>query len=152
MPKILIDGDGCPVIEETIDIACNKGWSVLVLADTSHEFYFGGLEDCVHTILVDKGRDRTDYVLLQNVEKNDIVITQDYGLATLVLSRQAYPLSQNGVLYTDENIGGLLMQRHQGSLMRKHRNYGSNMKKRTKEDDQRFMCALEELLGNLMEE
>lgn len=148
MLKILIDADGCPVVEETIDMGLHYNISVIIVADTSHEVAYEG----VKTIMVDKGRDRTDFVLLQNVEKNDIVITQDYGLATLVLSRQAVALSQNGLLYTNDNINALLTSRYQGAMMRKHRKYGSAMKKRTREDNLRFIEALDHLLSKVVEE
>lgn len=148
MPKILIDADGCPVIEETLELGEAFGMEVVLVADTSHVFSY----EHVKVIVADKGRDRTDFVLLQNVEKNDIVVTQDYGLAALVLSKRAYPVSQNGFLYTEDNIEDLLASRHAGSVMRKHKNHGPNMKKRTREDDQKFMTTLEALLVNLLEE
>lgn len=147
MPKILVDGDGCPVVEETIHIAHKFNMPVILVADTAHELYFTGIK----TIVVDKGKDRTDFVLLQNVEKNDIVITQDYGLAALVLSRNAYPITQNGLQYTNENIDGLLSMRHIGGVLRKHKRY-SNMKKRSKEDDEKFMSTLEKVLEECIKE
>lgn len=148
MLKILVDGDGCPVVEETIDIAQEFDVRVILVADTSHNLYYEGVE----TIVADKGRDRTDFVLLQYVKKNDIVVTQDYGLAALVLSRQAYPVSQNGFLYTNENIEELLSKRHTGSVMRKHKLRGPAIKKRTKDDDMKFMDTLSDLLMKLLEE
>lgn len=148
MFKILIDGDGCPVVEETIEIAQYYDVRVILVADTSHSLYY---ED-VEIIVADKGRDRTDFILLQNVEKNDIVITQDYGLAALVLSRQAYPVSQNGFLYTNDNIEELLSKRHTGSIMRKHNMRGPSIRKRTRDDDMRFMDTLSALLVKLLEE
>lgn len=148
MPKILIDADGCPVVDETIEIGEAYGIEVILVADTSHVFSY---ED-ISVIVADKGRDRTDFILLQNVEKDDIVITQDYGLAALVLSRKAHPVSHNGFLYTEDNMDDFLASRYMGSLMRKHKNHGPHMRKRTREDDERFIATLESLLESLLEE
>lgn len=147
MSKILVDGDGCPVVEETIALAQAFQVRVILIADTSHDLFFEGAE----TMIADKGKDRTDFILLQNVEKSDIVVTQDYGLAALVLSREAYPVSQNGLLYTNENIEGLLAKRHTGSIMRKHKKFRSTIKKRTREDDKKFQDTLYALLQNIMQ-
>lgn len=142
MPKVLIDGDGCPVIEETIDIAKEFGVEVVIVCDTSHFFSYDG----VSVILADKGRDAADFVLLRNVENNDIIITQDYGLAALALAKGAQVLSQNGFAYTKENIDGLLTQRHQSHVMRKHGAY-SHAKKRLPKDDQAFCDLLYDTLS-----
>lgn len=146
MSKILVDGDGCPVVEETIAVAQAFGIRVVLIADTSHDLLFEGAE----TMIADKGKDRTDFILLQNVEKNDIVVTQDYGLAALVLSRGAYPVSQNGLLYTNENIEGLLAKRHMGTILRKHKKYRTTIKKRTHEDDKNFQDGLYTLLLDVL--
>ena len=36
--RILIDGDGCPVVDEAISIAGKFGLECLILCDTSHVF------------------------------------------------------------------------------------------------------------------
>lgn len=145
MPKILIDGDGCPVVEETISIANQFDVEVVIVCDTSHFFSYKG----VSVIVADKGRDAADFILLRNVENNDIIITQDYGLAALALAKGAQVLSQNGFAYTRENIDGLLAQRHQSHVMRKHGKY-AYAKKRTHEDDEAFCDLLYDTLS-LME-
>lgn len=144
MPKILIDGDGCPVIEETIAIAGSYGVEVVIVCDTSHFFSYEGIQ----VIMADKGRDAADFVLLRYVENNDIIITQDYGLAALALSKGAIVVSQNGFAYTKENIDTLLAQRHHAQTMRKHKNY-AHAKKRTAEDDEAFCDLLENILSKM---
>jgi uncharacterized protein YaiI (UPF0178 family) len=39
----------------------------------------------------------------------DVAVTQDYGLAAMCLARKAFPISQDGLEYTDENIDALLL-------------------------------------------
>ena len=144
MPKILIDADGCPVVEETIELASAYHVEVMIVCDTSHYYAF---ED-VKVIMADKGRDASDFLLLRNVEKNDIIITQDYGLAALALSKHAIVLSQNGFHYTEENIDSYLQQRHTSSKMRKQGHH-TPIKKRSAEDDERFIECLQQTLDDM---
>lgn len=144
MPKILIDGDGCPVIEETIEIARAYEVEVVIVCDTSHFFSY----DDVKVIVVDKGKDVADFTLLRNTENNDIIITQDYGLAALALAKGGIVLSQMGFTYTKDNIDTLLAQRHQSSIKRKHGHY-AHAKKRTQKEDEAFCELLEDVLSSM---
>ncbi len=138
MFNIIIDGDGCPVIEETLQIAEHFSIPVILVSDTSHEFCY---ENC-KIIVVDCGKDSTDFAVLQNVNKNDIVITQDYGLAALVLSKGASAISQNGIKFQDNNILGLLNQRCDARKLRKHNRHFGHSKKRSKQDTIAFENTL----------
>lgn len=140
--KILIDADGCPVVDLTVKIAVKNGIECTILCDTSHEFKRDGAE----TIVVEKGADSVDFKIVNLVGEGDIVVTQDYGLAAMCLARKAVPLSQNGMVYTDKNIDRLLFTRY---VSKKIRNAGGRMKgpsKRTPEQDKAFEAALERLI------
>lgn len=51
--KILIDADGCPVVDITLSMAKENGIECIILCDTSHEFRRDGAK----TIVVEKGAD-----------------------------------------------------------------------------------------------
>lgn len=85
MTTILIDADACPVVKETIRIAGTFGFRCILICDTTHEMHRDGAE----TIIVSKGADAVDFVLVNRVQKDDIVVTQDYGLAAMVLAKKA---------------------------------------------------------------
>lgn len=138
MSDIYVDADGCPVIEETLQAGKDFGFSVTLVCDTSHTFHY----ENVVVLMADQGRDSTDFLLLSHVKKGDIVVTQDYGLAALVLSKEGYPISCSGIPFTTENINRLLTMRHVGSVERKHGNYGRHAKKRTQQDDDAFLDGL----------
>jgi uncharacterized protein len=121
MSKVLIDGDGCPVVDITVKTAREYGLECIILCDTSHFFEKEGAK----TITVSKGPDSVDFVLVNMLEEGDIVITQDYGLAAMCLARGAVAVSQNGMIYNDDNIGSLLMARH---TAKKIRNAGGRLK------------------------
>lgn len=140
--RILIDADGCPVVDLTVRLAKKYGIECTILCDTSHEFNRDGAK----TVVVEKGADSVDFKIVNLVGEGDIVVTQDYGLAAMCLARKAIPVSQNGLVYTDKNIDQLLFTRY---VSKKIRNAGGRMKgpsKRTPEQDKAFEAALEKLI------
>ncbi|HAY73554.1 MAG TPA: YaiI/YqxD family protein [Ruminococcaceae bacterium] len=140
--RILIDADGCPVVDLTVGLAKKYGIECTILCDTSHEFNRDGAK----TVVVEKGADSVDFKIVNLVGEGDIVVTQDYGLAAMCLARKAIPVSQNGMVYTDKNIDQLLFTRY---VSKKIRNAGGRMKgpsKRTPEQDKAFEAALEKLI------
>ena len=144
--RILIDADGCPVVNETIKVAHKFNLESIIFCDTSHNFD----EKNIKVIVVSKGIDAVDFAILNNIEKGDIVITQDYGLASLVLSRNSYAINQSGMVYTNENIDELLYSRY---ISKKMRNSGARIKgpkKRDKSQDIIFKENLEKLILNII--
>jgi len=121
MNKVLIDADGCPVVDNTVKIAREYQWKCIILCDTSHYFEKEGAE----TITVSKGPDSVDFVLVNMLEAGDVVVTQDYGLAAMCLAKRAIPINQDGMVYDHNNIEGLLMARH---TAKKIRNAGGRLK------------------------
>ena len=78
---ILIDADGCPVVDLTLQIAKQFDVPVIILCDTFHQIEREG----VQTLVFDKGADSVDFALVNRVKPSDIVITQDYELASMCL-------------------------------------------------------------------
>ena len=139
--KILVDADACPVKGIIVKVAKRKQIPVVMLIDTSHQLDDGYSQ----VITVDKGADSVDFALMSLLERHDVVVTQDYGLAAMVLGKGARAINQNGLIYSDENMDRLLMERH---LSAKARRAGNRMKgpaKRTKADDKRFESAFKRL-------
>lgn len=139
--KILIDGDGCPVVERTVQLAKKSQIPVFILCDTAHEIHYPGATTLVHT----KGADSVDFALVNMAEEGDIIITQDYGLAAMGLAKKALVLNQNGMLYTKENIDGLLFARHASKKARMAGHRTKGPKKRRKEDNAAFERTLLEI-------
>lgn len=140
--KILIDADACPVVDITVKIAQFFNLQTFIFCDTAHRIQKEGAQ----TVVVPQGNDSVDFVLLTQVEKNDIVITQDYGLASMVLSKEAHAINQDGLIYNKFNIETLLFSRH---ISKKLRNAGKRTKgpkKRTKDEDYHFQNNLESLI------
>lgn len=140
--KVLIDADGCPVVDMTVKLCGKYRVSCIILCDTAHEMQREGAQ----TLTFDKGADSVDFALVNRICAGDLVITQDYGLASMCLARNAFVLHQDGWTYTEDNIGALLFQRAES---RRYRASGGRLKgpaKRTRQQDQTFYNALEQLL------
>lgn len=142
MMKILIDADGCPVVDITVNLAAENSTECLILCDTAHFFEKSGAT----TITVSSGADSVDFALVNMVTAGDIVITQDYGLAAMCLSRRAVVLNQDGMIYNDDNIDALLSSRHIAKKIRSSGGRLKGMPKRTKTQDEQFKKALRTLL------
>ena len=140
--KVLIDADACPVVDIAVRLCKNHGVPCLLLCDTAHTMHRDGAE----TLVFDKGSDSVDFALVNRTAPGDIVITQDYGLASMCLSRGCRVLHQDGWEYTCDNIDALLLVRHES---RKHRASGGRFKgpkKRSMQQDHNFETALRSLL------
>lgn len=142
MPTVLIDADGCPVVDLTIRICRACSVPVLILCDTAHRIERDGAE----TMVFDKGADSVDFALVNRVRPGDVVITQDYGLAAMCLSRRARVLNQNGLEYTADNIEWLLEQRHHSKKLLRAGKHLKGPAKRTKEQNEAFGETLERML------
>ena len=140
--KVLIDADACPVVDIAVRL-CNKYQvACVLLCDTAHELH----RDGATTLVFDKGADSVDFALVNRVSPGDIVITQDYGLASMCLTRTSNVLHQDGWAYTQDNIQALLFQRH---AAKQYRNAGGRTKgpaKRKAQQNDAFSIALESLL------
>ncbi len=143
--KILIDADGCPVTDITVKEGVKRGIPVKIFSDTSHEFKRSDAE----CITVDKGADSADFVIANRTEKGDVVVTQDYGLASMCLAKGAFPIRQDGLLYTEGNIDALLQTRYEVKKAVRGGKRVKGPKKRTAGDDEAYKRALCELLDKL---
>ena len=146
---ILIDADACPVIRIAENIARRYGLPVILLCDTNHVL----TSDYSTVKTIGAGADAVDIALINLCRRGDLVVTQDYGVAALALGKGARAIHQSGRWYTDENIDGLLMERH---LAKKARRSGKHHlkgpAKRTEEDDRRFAESLERMILEAMGE
>ena len=141
--NVLIDADACPVIKITVELCQRFRIPCCLLCDTSHKIEYKGAT----TLTFDKGSDSVDFALVNRISQGDLVITQDYGVAALALGKGARAIHQSGKWYTDDNIDGLLMERH---LAKKARRSGKHHlkgpAKRTEEDDRRFAESFERMI------
>ena len=141
--KIFIDADGCPVVDITVRTAVKNGLECTIICDTAHSIQRDGAE----TIIVDKGADSADLRLVNLIGQGDIAVTQDYGLAAMCLSKRAVVIDQDGRIYSDENISGLLEYRAVSAKIRRSGGRTKGKAKRTARQDRDFETALAGLVS-----
>ena len=132
--KILVDADACPVKDIIEEVAKKFNLPVMMIIDTSHELY----SDYSQIMQVSKAPDAVDVALFNRTEQGDIVVTHDYGVASMVLGKKAYAINHNGKWFTDQNIDYLMYERHIAAKQRKMGIHSCSMKKRSKNDDNKF--------------
>lgn len=140
--KVLVDADACPVTDIAVSLCRQYSSPCFLLCDTAHEFHREGAP----TLVFDKGADSVDFALVNRVEPGDIVITQDYGLASMCMAKGAQILHQDGWAYTKENIDALLFSRHESGKYRRAGGRTKGPKKREKAQDDAFRNALQQML------
>ena len=140
---IYIDADACPVTRIAEDVARKHGIPVMLLCDTNHVL----TSDYSTVKVIGAGADAVDFALINLCRRGDIVITQDYGVAALALGKGARAIHQSGKWFTNDNIDGLLMDRHLAKKARRSGKYHlKGPAKRTEEDDKRFAESFERLI------
>ena len=146
--KILVDADACPVVSIVERVAKKYTIPVVLLCDTNHVLQSAYSEVKV----IGAGADAVDFALVGLCRKGDLVVTQDYGVAAMVLGKGAYGIHQSGKWYTDENIDRMLMERHISKKVRrsKSRHHLKGPARRTAEDDARFEKSLEQLIQKIL--
>lgn len=148
--RILVDADACPVVEITERIAKKCGVPVVLLCDTNHVFQSAYSE----VKIIGAGADAVDFALVGMCQRGDVVVTQDYGVAAMILGKGAYGIHQSGKWYTNENIDQMLMERHLAKKARRanSKNHLKGPSKRTGKDDEHFALSLEQLIVRARQE
>lgn len=141
--RIIVDADACPgrnIIEKA---ARENNIDVFMYCDINHILN----SDYSKIIYVDSGFQSVDMKIVNEAEKGDIVITQDFGVAAMVLGKNAYAISPKGKIYSNDNIERLLFERHLGQKVRRGGGRTSNHKKRNNEDDERLYSSLIKIIN-----
>ena len=115
MRAVFIDGDACPVKEEIISEAGKHALPVVLIISVSHAQQLDGVE----IVQVDNVPEAVDIAIANRVRRGDIVVTQDYGLASLVLAKGAMAISPRGLIFDANNIDDLLLQRYLSAVERR---------------------------------
>lgn len=137
----MIDADGCPVTDIAIAAAKKYALECVIVCDQAHVFEREGAQ----TVTVTRGADSVDFRITNMCSQSDVIITQDYGLAAMCLAKKAQAMNQDGNIYTNENIDGLLSFRHEAKKVRMAGGHLKGKPKRKKEQDEAFyesICRL----------
>lgn len=108
LTKIYIDGDGCPVKEETYKVAIRYQLPVIVVANKNMNI---PLHPLISMQVVSQGADEADNWIAENIQENDICITADIPLADRCLKKLARVLNVRGEEFDEDMIGDALATR-----------------------------------------
>lgn len=140
--RILVDADATPSLDLITSVAKKNNLDLILYADYSHNLN----NNYAKIIYLSQGNQSVDTKISNDLKENDILITQDYGLAVIGLSKKCYVINPNGKIYTNDNIELLLYERYLNNKNRKINKHYKNNKKRTKEDDQFLINSLEDII------
>lgn len=157
---LFIDADACPVTREAIDVARRVGWAVVIAGNTTQN-----LERHIHrgdprtpeaakrgfwvdVLDVSVGADSADFAIVERLQPGDAVVTQDIGLASMVLGRGAAAIGVRGHVYRRETIDMELFIRHEEKKVRRAGGRTRGPAAFTAEDRSRFKHELARMLGS----
>ncbi len=140
--KILVDADACPrsVLRSCVRLGRKYNIPVWTVASFNHRI------ESDHPIVVGDDFQEADMKIVNLTEAGDVIVTEDWGLAAIVLGKKATCLSPMGREFDPEKIGFLLEEREVKAKFRRGGGRTKGPKKRTSADDRRFEVRLEEIL------
>jgi len=135
--EVYVDADASPVKDIIIEEARLANVPVTLVASFAH-YSNEVLPEGVQTVYVDAGSDAADYRIMKLTEKGDVIVTQDYGLASLALAKGCIVLHHKGFRYTNQNIDQLLESRYLSAKARKSGKRTKGPKPLSDEDRKKF--------------
>jgi uncharacterized protein len=140
--KIIVDADACPKAVLQICFQSGRRYNIPVwtVASFNHNI------ESDHHITVGGDSQEADIRIINLTEKGDIVVTQDWGLAAMILGKQAGCLSPDGREYLPGKMEFLLEERELKAKYRRSGGRTKGPKKRTSKNDADFLAGLEKMI------
>ncbi|MDF2668621.1 MAG: YqxD [Paenibacillus sp.] len=146
--RIIVDADACPVKNEIIEAGNRFDVIVMMVASYDHRLQPA---NGVEIVQVDRSDQSVDLYIANRLRPGDIMVTQDFGLATIGLAKKAIVLGNRGQHYSDQTIDFLLESRHESAKRRRGGKHSKGPKPFTDEDRQHFLQSLTKVLHGLQE-
>lgn len=140
--RILVDADACPDKHCIIDLAKKYALEVHFFTDINHNL--DNYNAQIH--VVDQGRDAVDFAIIGAMQGGDLIISGDYGVASLALPRGGIVVSPTGKHIHHDNIDQLMFERHLGQKSRQAGLRGPRHKKRSQQDRENFVHQMDVLI------
>ena len=101
--KIWIDADACPkAIKEIVYKASERLKIETILV--ANQAIAKPRSPFIKSIVVDKGPDVADQYIVDEMDPDDLVITQDIPLADLIVTKGGLAINPRGDIYTEDSI------------------------------------------------
>ena len=146
MTTLFIDADACPVTREAISAARALGVPVVLVANGTQNLERHTKRSGVEAVLVSSGADAADFAVIERLQPGDVVVTQDIGLAAMVLGRGAAAVSPRGHVFHLATIDAELLVRHEEKKLRRAGGRHGGPRPFTDEDREHFSEVIERML------
>lgn len=140
--KIIVDADACSGRDIIEKAAKENNIEVFMFCDINHAI----TSDYSVVKIMDSGFQSVDMKIANEASKGDIIVTQDYGVAAMVLGKGCKAINPRGHIYNNENIDRLLFERHLSAKARRSGQRTTNHKKISGEDNERLYRNLLRLI------
>lgn len=159
-PTLFIDADACPVTTETLNVARKYDLPAVIVGNStqnlSRHIRKGDPRKetsgfWVDTISVSSGMDAADFAIIEALQAGDIVVTQDIGLASMVLGRQAYAIGVRGREYLPATIDMDMEIRHVEKKIRRQGGRTGGPPPFDNDDREHFVYSLERVVEKALE-
>ncbi|WP_349407861.1 DUF188 domain-containing protein [Pseudalkalibacillus sp. SCS-8] len=146
--NVLIDADACPnqIKKAILEISNFYEYKVFFIASYSHAT---DQYQSAEWILVDSEPESVDMYIVNHSIKGNVVITQDHGLASLLVSKGVKVISPRGKRFTEEEMPTLLESRYFSSKLRRSGYRTKGPPPFTQEDVQNFIRNFKQLFDPL---
>jgi uncharacterized protein YaiI (UPF0178 family) len=142
LTTLFVDGDACPVREETYTVADRLGLQVVVVSNGSRPIRPPQRTN-VRMVTVAEGADVADDWIADRITAVDVCITADIPLAARCLEKGGFAVSPKGHAWSAANIGNALAGREIARHLREMGAQSGGPAPLTKADRSRFLSALD---------
>lgn len=140
--KIIVDADACPksVLQICFKVARDYDIPVWTVASFNHNI----VSD--HHIVVGNSSQEADIRVVNLAQTGDVAVTQDWGLAAMLLGKGVKCLNPIGREFNPSTIEFLLEEREAKAKFRRSGGRTKGPKKRISENDRQFEACLQRTL------
>ena len=139
--RIIIDGDSCPVINIIEKVSREYNIEAILFCSYCH---IPNEKYNMEYKIVDSEPQAADMAIINFIDKDDIIVTQDYGLLWFFIKVQCN--LTNGYIYLNEKMDILLYNRHLSAEIRKMKGRVKGPPKRKESDNFKFEQNLIKLI------
>lgn len=146
--KIIVDADACP--RSVLEICQKAGREYSLEVWTVASFNHNIISE--HHVVVGNSSQEADIRIMNLARPGDLAVTQDWGLAAMLLGKGVYCLQPMGREFNQTTIEFLLEEREAKAKFRRSGGRTKGPAKRRPEDDRRFEHTLRKILSECMPE
>ncbi|WP_144699003.1 YaiI/YqxD family protein [Fictibacillus phosphorivorans] len=146
--NVFVDADACPVVIKEEIFKFSKMFDFEPIFVTSYA-HASNTDQPGRWILVDASPEEVDLYIHNHSKKNDLVVTQDHALASLLLSKGVYVITPRGKQFQGNEMERVLHERYMSAKARRSGKHSKGPAKFKKEDTERFCTVFCEILSNV---